>query len=95
MTDYDVAHIHEQGVDLIIIPVDSSFGRRSASDQAAITATLQRCASAAGLAGTVVPVWDGGGGRMGFWAPQNWFPFFQGINLGFVASNINRRLTCG
>ncbi len=94
MADFDVAHIREQGVDLIIIPLDRSFGHKSQTEQNAISADLQACASAAGLAGTVVPVWDDGIGRMMFLAPQGIHPFFRSIDLSFVAANINRRITC-
>jgi hypothetical protein len=90
-----VAHIKHQGVDLIIIPMDSSYHNKSNREQNEIRDALQVCASAAGLAGRVVPVWDAGFGRMGFLAPSAWSGFFQSIDLTFVASNINRRLTCG
>lgn len=92
---FDVAHLHEQGQDLIIIPLDSAFGYKNGTEQSAIRVQLQSCASAAGLAGTVVPVWDGGGGRMAFLAPHNWVAYFQGLTLQIVAANINCRLTCG
>lgn len=94
MATYDVAHIKEQGIDLIIIVVDSSFGPKTPGEQQEITAALQECATAAGLAGTVVPVWDAGGGQMGFFAPPNWRTFFSSIGLAFVETNINRELTC-
>jgi hypothetical protein len=92
MPKFDVAHIREQGVDLIIIPLDNSFRLKTQHDQDAIIADLQMRASSAGLAGTVVPVWDGGGGRMAFKAPPNWHSFFKSIDLSFVAANINRDL---
>lgn len=94
MATYDAAHIKEQGIDLLIIVVDSSFGLKTPGEQQEITLALQECATAAGLAGTVVPVWDAGGGQMGFFAPPNWRPFFSSIDLAFVATNINRELTC-
>ena len=94
MATYEVAHIKEQGIDLIIIIVDSSFGLKTPEEQQKMTIALQECATAAGLAGTVVPVWDAGEGQMGFFAPMNWRPFFSGIDLAFVATNINRELTC-
>jgi hypothetical protein len=59
-----------------------------------VIAALQVCARAAGLAGTVVPVWDAGGGRMAFIAPRPWHPFFKSLRLQTVAQNINKRLTC-
>jgi hypothetical protein len=94
MPTYDVAHIREQGVDLIILPLDSRFGSATSSEQQAAIRALQQCANAARLAGQVVPVWDAGGGRMGFIAPPNWHPFFSSLNLAFVAANINKRLSC-
>ena len=95
MPKFEVAHIREQGADLVIIPLDDSFGHESPQEQRRITNSLQMCASGAGLAGLVVPVWDAGGGRMGFLAPPGYHPFFLSIDLGFVAGNINRELTCG
>lgn len=92
MPRFDVAHIKEQGIDLIIIPLNSSFRFKNESEQHEIISELQLRASNAGLAGTVVPVWDNGGGRMAFIAPENWHPFFRSINLQFVTANINRQL---
>jgi len=94
MSRFEIAHIQQQSVDLIIIPLNPSFGRKTTFEQNQTTRGLQACASAAGLAGTVVPVWDAGGGRMAFLAPSNWRSFFQSIDLSFVARNINRELTC-
>lgn len=94
MPKYDVAYIKEQGVDLIIIPLQSSFANKSVSVQQETQTYLQACANSAGLAGTVVPVWDASGGRMGFFAPQNWHSYFNNIDMAFVAANINRKLTC-
>jgi hypothetical protein len=92
MPNFKVAHIKEQGIDLIIIPLDDNFGRKTQTDQHAVIAELQMRASSAGLAGKVVPVWDAGGGRMAFIAPPNWHPFFKSIDLAFVWHNINREL---
>lgn len=92
MPRFKVAHVREQGIDLIIIPLDDNFGRKTHDDQHSAIAELQARASSAGLAGKVVPVWDAGGGRMAFIAPPNWNPFFKSINLAFVAANINREL---
>jgi hypothetical protein len=92
MPHFRVAHLHEQGQDMIIVPLDSSFGRKVSQDQDVIISELQVRARSAGLAGTVVPVWDDGGGRMAFIAPRPWHPFFQSIDLRFIAANINREL---
>jgi len=94
MATFDVAHIRQQGVDLIIIPLTSSFGHKTSNEQKSIVVALQAASRSAGLAGTVVPVWDAGFGRMAFLAPRPWHSFFASINLMFVSSNINRQLIC-
>lgn len=76
MPRFKVAHLRQQGVDLIIIPLESSFGNKTLQDQKAAITELQARASTAGLAGTVVLVWDAGGGRMGYVAVPNWHSFF-------------------
>jgi len=79
---------------MVIVPLDRSFASKSEADQRSIVGTLQICVRAAGLAGTVVAVWDAGGGRMAFIAPRPWHPFFQSIDLQVVARNLNKTLTC-
>lgn len=91
---YDVAHINEQGVDLIIIPLDSNFHHRTVQEQHAFKQGAQACAVRAGLRGTVVPVWEYGS-YFYFIAPQNYEGFFKSIDMFFVSTNINRTLTCG
>lgn len=92
MPRFKVAHVKQSGIDMIIIPVDSSFGRKTPGDQQRAMNDLQRRALSAGLAGGVVPVWEEGVGHMGFRAPIAWHPFFKSINLQWVWSNINREL---
>jgi hypothetical protein len=92
MPRFKIAHVREQGVDMIIVPLDGSFEHKSSTDQQQTVLALQARARAAGLAGTVVPVWAQSGGRMRFIAPQRWHPFFQSLSLPFVYSAINREL---
>jgi hypothetical protein len=92
MSHFDIAHIRRGGQDMIIVPLSHDFGLKSSAAQREIIARLQVAARAAGLGGTTVPVWEAGG-RMMFIAPQPWHPFFRSIDLGFVAANINKRLT--
>lgn len=92
MPTLQVAHVREQGIDLIIAPLDGDFGRKGQTAQDSIVREIQSRSSQAGLKGTVVPVWDSGGGRMAFIAPRNWHPFFQGLNLEAVWKNVNREL---
>lgn len=95
MPKFQVAHIREQGQQIIIVVVADDFHHRASIEQNEAWRAIQRCASGAGLAGTVALVWDAGGGRMGFLAPDAWQPFFRSLNLAVVARNINRQLTCG
>jgi hypothetical protein len=92
MPHFKVAHIREQGQDMIIVPLDSAFGRKITSEQQSVRTELQARSRAAGLAGTVVPVWDDGFGRMGFFAPIGWRAFFESINLHWVFANVNREI---
>ena len=52
----NVAHLHRQGVDMIIVPVSDKIGYASQRDRSDFLYALQLCASSAGLAGEVVPV---------------------------------------
>lgn len=92
MPRFKVAHLHEQGQDLIIVPLDSNFGHKAEDDQQEAIGELQMHAAAAGLRGHVIPVWDSGGGRMAFIAPQNWHSYFKSINLQYVHQNLNREI---
>jgi class 3 adenylate cyclase len=89
---YKLAHINYQGIDLIIIPLEPSFGKINPKDQIEITKTLQHHASSAGLKGQVVPVWDTGGGMAGFLAEKQLHAFFQKMDYAFLMSHLNREL---
>jgi hypothetical protein len=91
MPQLKVAHIQDQGIDLIIVLMDSSFGYRGSREQNQTTAEIQLRAKSAGLAGIVVPVWVNAG-HLEFLAPRDWQPFFSGLTPEFVASKINREL---
>jgi hypothetical protein len=95
MEEFQVAHIREQGVDLVIIFVSESFGTKSDTEKARVAAALQICATAAGLAGNVVLVWSGSFGKVEFWAPLNQHAFFKTVSYAQLLTSINRTLTCG
>jgi hypothetical protein len=92
MPRFEVAHLREQGVDLIVVPLTSAFGFKSQREQNDVQDELQLRANRAGLRGTVVLVWDGGGGRMSFLAPPGYHPFFRSIGLREIAMSVNREL---
>ncbi len=90
---YEVAHIREQGQDMIIVPVSSRVNSMSNQQQNELNQSLQFYANDAGLAGEVCLVWEYGN-RFHFLAPRPWHPFFKSIDMRFVAANINKKLTC-
>jgi hypothetical protein len=91
MPRFKVAHVKQQGIDLIIVPLDSNFDHQTNEQQQAAIADLQVHAIAAGLAGTVIPVWESGK-QMKFIAPPNWHPFFRTVTLQWVFANLNREI---
>lgn len=94
MRSFHVACITHQGLDVIIVPVDSSFGLRPGAEQARTLEALQRCAAAAEMPGTVAAIWDDGKGRIAFRAPPPLHDFFRGIDMVYVATALNRELAC-
>ena len=91
---YHIAHIHEQGQDIVIVPLEAySIDCKTDAEQNAIRDGLQFFASDAGLKGTVCLVWQSGG-MFKFRAPTAWHPFFRSINMDVVRTNLNRTLTC-
>jgi hypothetical protein len=93
MPTFQVAHLQHDGQDVIIVPVDRSFGKRSPSEQARIQEAFQRSAAAADIAGVVVPVWEDPSGRMAFRAPPPWHEFLKSIDMVYVATALNRSLS--
>jgi hypothetical protein len=80
-----VAHLREQGQDMIVVPLDREPSHGT-------TAAIQAAASSADLAGQVVPVWQQGS-SVYFRAPQPWHPFFRNITWNWVIGNLNRELS--
>jgi hypothetical protein len=93
MPSFKVAHVRKEGFDLIIVPMSPSFGGKSRAEQRGIVDGLQLQAARAQFAGAVVPVWDGGGGRLAFLAPAAWHPFLKSLTLRSVLKLVNRELS--
>jgi hypothetical protein len=93
MPTFQVAHLRRAGQDVIIVPVDRSFGIRSPAEQARIQEAFQRSAATADIPGVVVPVWEDASGRMAFRAPPPWHEFFKTIDMVYVATALNRSLS--
>ncbi len=92
MPQLKVAHLREQGQDMIIIPLDQNFDYKSSADQNAALNELQMRASAAGLAGAVALIWLHGRGTK-FMAPPPWHPFFRTLSLQSVWQSLNKTLS--
>ena len=92
MATLRVAHISEQGQEMILVPLDDSFGQKTSEKQNAVSAEIQTVAAAAGLRGTVVIVWETGG-RFHFMGPREWHPFLRSLSMLQILSWRNRALT--
>lgn len=93
MPIFQVAHLRHGDQDVIIVPVDRTFGKRSPAEQARIQEAFQRSAHAANIPGAVVLVWDEKAGKMAFRAPPAWSDFLKSIDMVYVATALNRSLS--
>jgi hypothetical protein len=89
MQSFDIAHIREQGVDLIVVFVDPRVGRMTDSERAEISAQLTLCSRGARLAGSVVLVWPGG-----FYGNRRFHAFFESTPYEALVASINKKLHC-
>ena len=92
MPSFNVAHIREQGQDMLLFPLDDSFDYKSSTEQNSTVAQLQMRARSAGLAGRAVAVWERGS-ETRFLGPPQWRGFLQSIDMGFVLANVNREIS--
>lgn len=90
---FQVAHLRHGGQDVIIVPVDRAFGKRTATEQARIHEAFERSARTANIPGTVVLVWDTASGKIAFRAPPAWQEFLKSIDMVYVATALNRSLS--
>lgn len=85
MVTLDIAHLREQGQDMIIVPLARQ------PDNGQINA-IQAGAHSAGLRGIVVPVWRSGR-TFGFVAPSSWQTFFRSLTWEQIVASLNKQLT--
>jgi hypothetical protein len=97
MPQFQIAHIHEQGQDIIIVPLADSFHHKTQAEKLTAVNELQMRASNASpvaLAGTVVVAWDDPSGRTYFLgAPREWQPFFSNLSMAAVLAMRNKTLS--
>lgn len=92
MPSYRVAHVNHKGRDVIIVPLDKSYGLQTPNEQEFFRSECQKQVLAHGLTGTIVPVWDVGDGRMAIIAPTEWQGFLRTLTMTDVVRNLNRVL---
>jgi hypothetical protein len=92
MPSFKVAHIREQGQNMLLFPLDSSFGNKTSSDQNAILNELEDRAHAAGLAGSAAIFWQHGG-HGHFMGPRPWHPFLRGLSYNAVVRSLNKTIS--
>lgn len=95
MAKYPAARLKDKRQDIVAVVVNRDFVSLTPDEQKAICARLQEAAAAAGLPGTVVPVWEAAGGKVGFLAPEPLQPFFQNLTLLKVVAGISAHLEAG
>ncbi len=89
MPRFEVACINEEGEDLIIVPLEPSFSKRTPKDREKAIDELQERANHAGLPGTVLAVWPGDDGALVYIAPRDWRQFCAGISYQWVLERVN------
>jgi hypothetical protein len=89
MPRYEIAHIREQGQDIIIFALDQSFGHQSEDDQLATLADFSRRCRGANLRGQVAILWPSGA-QTRFIGPQIWYSYLESINIAYAISQRNR-----
>jgi len=92
MPKLKAAHINEQGQNMIIFPLDRTFGMKTDHARSELLEELERRAHAAGLAGRAVAIWERGN-QTHFLGPRSWQMFLQSISMRWVLANVNKELS--
>jgi hypothetical protein len=94
MPNFEIAHINKQGQNIIILPLGRQFDSVPQTKKLEFLGCVQAAAHSAGLAGTVVPVWEAGRGRSAFIAPPQWHGYFSTLSLYQIMQMRNKTLWC-
>ena len=92
MPSFKVAHIREQGQDMLLFPLSGNFGVKGPKEQDKVLAELQARAQAAGLTGRAVAVWELGG-RTYSVGPKPWEAFLGSLSMKFVLQKVNTTIS--
>lgn len=92
MPKFPVAHLKEQGQDLVVIFVSSAMRYKTLQERQATLEDFQASSLAAGLAGTAALAWEFGS-RLEYFCAPAFQTFFSSLSYEDLTANINRTLT--
>ncbi len=92
MPSFDLAHLNQQGQNMLLFALDSNFGNKTNGDQNAILNELEDRAHAAGLAGRAAIFWRHGSHEH-FMGPKPWHPFLRSLSVNDVLRNTNKTIS--
>lgn len=88
-----IAIFNEQGQELIVVPLDSSFEDRLPSQRLETLRTLQNSAIKVGLKAPMALVWRIGN-KLYFMAPKQCHSLLKTLKWNTIVSSLNTVLTC-
>lgn len=92
MPTIKLAHIREQGQNMLLFPLDRTFGHKTAAEKGAILGELEDRAHGAGLAGRAAIFWESGG-RTYSLGPKAWDTFLRSISIRHVLASVNKSIS--
>ena len=92
MPSFNVAHVNEQGQNMLLFALDNNFGNKSNSEQNSVLNELEARAHAAGLAGAAAIFWRHGSHEH-FIGPRPWHPYLRGLSVNDVVRSANKTIS--
>jgi len=92
MPTFKLAHIREQGQNMLLFPLSGTFSQKTSHEQQSILAELEDRAHAAGLAGRAVIFWESGG-RTHSLGPKPWANFLRSLSMQAVLASVNKSVS--
>ena len=92
MSNIKVAHLRVQGVDFVFVPLAPDMSRVAPNDQSQLVLELRNTCRNAGLAGEVVPVWQGASGTSFMASPAHQPVLAKSLRIDFVRNNVNKNV---
>lgn len=92
MPNFKLAHVHEQGQNMLLFPLDGGFAHKTSAQQNAILRELEDRAHAAGLAGRAAVFWTIGN-RTYSLGPPTWRNFLSSFSIQRVLASVNKSIS--